>query len=388
MAVWTALGNAASQQVLFRSGAVLERLAAVDTVCFDKTGTLTTGDAEVSEVLVAADVDRREMLCRAARLASGSTHSLSRAIGAFAASENGDDASSQWRDVSLRTLAGRGVAAVDGGGVAVALLGSARWMAEENQSVPDDLAHRITECMAGDASMTFVAWGGQVRGVFYFREQLRPEARTAVAACRAMGLAALMLTGDHRERAAALAQELGLGAVGEQLPQDKAAMVQWLGGRVAMVGDGINDAPALAGAEVGVALGCGADLSRDAAGVCLLGDELQRLPWAIDLARQTMRIVRQNLFWAFAYNTAGIALAATGRLNPIWAAAAMGASSILVIGNSLRLARYGLAAPEREPVAVAPAMPAPLHDSAQERGSVDAETDRRARPAALAGACL
>jgi cation transport ATPase len=162
-------------------------------------------------------------------------------------------------------------------------------------------------------------------------------------------LKTLVLTGDRRVNAAAMARHLDVDVLAEQLPEDKAAAVRRLGRRVAMVGDGINDAPALAAAEVGVALGCGADLSRDAAGVCLLADRLDRLPWAVALARQTLRVVRQNLFWAFVYNIGGIALAATGRLNPIWAAAAMGVSSVMVIGNSLRLGNGELGTRSRAP---------------------------------------
>lgn len=398
MAIWTALGKAAGEQVLFRSGAVLERLAAVDTVFFDKTGTLTSGEPEVSEVIVAAGNDYDAVLDYAARLASGSMHSLSRAIGTFVARQADADApldgvelpavsATAWRVASLRTFPGRGVAALDGAGSALALLGSSRWMTERRQTMPDDLANRMAEAAPPNSTPAFVAWGGQVRGVFLFREHLRDDARAAVAACQAMGLQVVMLTGDLRERAATLSRELGLDGIGEQLPQDKAAVIKHLGGRSAMVGDGINDAPALASAEVGVALGCGADLSRDAAGVCLLGDQLVRLPWAIGLARQTMRVVRQNLFWAFAYNSAGIVLAATGRLNPIWAAAAMGLSSILVIGNSLRLARYGGVGPERDPlVDLAPT---------KAEGGVGISNNiadvtpngRTATPTALAGAC-
>ena len=152
-----------------------------------------------------------------------------------------------------------------------------------------------------------------------------------------------VLTGDHQRRAAKVARLLDVPITSELLPEEKVTSVRSGGhqfGSVAMVGDGLNDAPALAAADVGVAMGCGADLSRESATVCLLSDDLGRLAWSVTLARQTVRIIRQNLFWAFAYNVVGIGLAVTGRLNPVWAAVAMALSSLFVVTNSLRLSRF------------------------------------------------
>lgn len=347
MAVWTAMGRAADRQVLFRSSAVLERLAAVQAVCFDKTGTLTSGAPRVRELIVAHSDERDLALAFGQSLASGSLHGLSRAIGRFANEATiGDavDMAVSSKIASLISLAGRGVEARDDGGRVVARLGSSRWMIETRTAIPATLTDLLARSGIHDAPLAFVAWDGVVRGVFVFAEELRPEARDAVAACRDLGLRTMVLTGDGRTRAAAVAKQLGLESMSDQLPEDKVASLQRLHMRVAMVGDGLNDAPALAAADVGIALGCGAELSRDAAGVCLLSDQIDRLPWAIALARRTMVTVRQNLFWAFAYNVAGIFLAAAGQLNPIWAAAAMGASSLIVVGNSLRLARFDIPA--------------------------------------------
>ena len=182
-----------------------------------------------------------------------------------------------------------------------------------------------------------------MRGLFLFQESIRPETRQALADCRQLGLHTILLTGDHRGRAARIEQELEIPVEAEQLPADKVAAIEQLRGQhgpVAMVGDGINDAPALATSDVGVAMGCGADLTRESATVCLLSDDLLRFPWAVALARRGVRTIRQNLFWAFSYNSVGIALAASGRLNPVWAAVAMAGSSLAVIANSLRLARF------------------------------------------------
>jgi P-type E1-E2 ATPase len=178
--------------------------------------------------------------------------------------------------------------------------------------------------------------------MFQFTESLRTETAQALADCRQLGLEMQLLSGDHRLRAIPLGDRFGIATQGNLLPADKAVTLESLKalGPVAMIGDGLNDAPALATADVGVALGCGADVSRDAAGVCLLSDDLRRFPWSVALARQTVRIVKQNLFWAFAYNIIGIGLAACGRLNPILAALAMALSSVFVIFNSLRLGRF------------------------------------------------
>jgi P-type E1-E2 ATPase len=172
------------------------------------------------------------------------------------------------------------------------------------------------------------------------REELRLEAAAAIASLRQQGRDVAALTGDNAARGAALTRELGVPVQADLLPHDKMAAIEEARrsvGPVAMVGDGINDAPALAASDVGIALGCGADVSRDSAVVCLLGDDPAGVPWAIDLAQRTVRVIRQNLFWAFSYNVLGIGLACTGRLNPTLAALAMALSSFLVVANSLRL---------------------------------------------------
>ena len=232
------------------------------------------------------------------------------------------------------------------------LLGSRRFLEEQGLGMPHELEREA------DGQQVFVGWGDTIQGMFCFREQLRPEAALAIYDCKNLGLELHMLSGDEGGRVVPLGEQVGIATKGNLLPADKATSLTALKeqGLVAMVGDGLNDAPALATADVGVALGCGADVSRDAAGVCLLTDDLRRFPWAVGLARQTLRIVKQNLFWAFAYNSVGIGLAATGQLNPIWAALAMAASSILVVSNSLRLAHY----PDPQPANLTATRPHPV----------------------------
>ncbi|NOZ39497.1 MAG: cation-translocating P-type ATPase [Planctomycetes bacterium] len=337
MAVWTALGRAAECGVLFRSGLVMERLAAVKFACFDKTGTLTSGKPSVAALLVADQQPPELLLEVAATVAAGSTHPLSQAIQQFV-----NERLSNWTPSETPT-----VVTVPGKGLRTELpqqksvsIGNRRLMEESQLDWPASLTNELSAHET--AQQVFVGWNGQVRGVFCFGEVVRPEVTEAIAACRALDLELQLLTGDGAPRAEAIGEQFSVATKSNQLPDDKVAAVRELArqGSVAMIGDGLNDAPALAAADVGVALGCGADVSRDAAGVCLLGDDLRRFPWAVGLARATSRIVKQNLFWAFTYNGIGIAMAATGRLNPIWAALAMAVSSLLVVTNSLRLGRY------------------------------------------------
>jgi heavy metal translocating P-type ATPase len=330
LALWVALGRAAGAQVLFRNGEALERLATVRAVRLDKTGTLTTGTSVVAEFAVDPS-ECQEVLGQAARLASSSNHTYAFAIRAFAGEKPHPVIPS---GEGVRTLPGRGVV-VNG-----VCLGNVRLMEENGLHPREPLAAVIERATKEGQPLTCVGWDRWVRGVFVFREELRAEAREAIDRLREQGLDVAVLTGDHAGRGAALGRELGVTVAAELLPDDKVtalAKARQAFGPVAMVGDGINDAPALAGSDVGVALGCGADVSRDAATVCLLGNDLRRLPWAVGLARAAVRAIRRNLFWAFAYNVLGIGLAVSGYLNPVWAALAMVLSSLFVVSNSLRL---------------------------------------------------
>jgi heavy metal translocating P-type ATPase len=370
LAVWVSLGRAAREGVLFRTGDALEALAQVNAVCFDKTGTLTTGVPAVSAFVAADDSSAADepaetdgpassaagqarpdgavgdtltrVLGVAAGLVRGVTHPLSRSV--MQCADGKRVAPAPVADVTV--VAGRGLEGVWNG--EPVYLGSSTLMDERGVTFSTAMAAARDQALASRAPVACIGWDGVVRGVFVFAETVRDEAPRAIARLESLGCGVAMLTGDHAQRADDLAASLGVHSAAELSPGDKLRTLDVLRaehGAVAMVGDGINDAPALARADVGIALGCGTDLAREAADVCLLGNDLTRVPWAIALARRTVRTMKQNLFWACVYNGIGVPLAMSGHLSPAFAALAMVLSSALVVSNSLVLARIDLETP-------------------------------------------
>ncbi len=339
MAVWVSLGRAASQGVLFRSAEMIERLAGLRAVAFDKTGTLTTGTPIVRSI-DANGGDPARVLGIAAGLAAHSTHVLSRGIASRAEADG-----VACVDVpATQTVPGCGVIAEQAG--SRVSLGSVALMARRGHVLSDGLQRAVDRLCDEGCGVACLGVDERVVGVFGFSETLRPEARAAIDALKCQGLQVVVLTGDHTQRARAVAEVLGVETFGALSPEGKLDHLGRLrrdAGPVGMVGDGLNDAPALAAADVGIAMRCGADITRESADVCLLGDDLATLPKMIRLARRTVHTIRLNLFWAFAYNAAGISLAMVGRLSPIAAAGAMVLSSVFVATNSLRLRRVSLA---------------------------------------------
>jgi heavy metal translocating P-type ATPase len=325
MALWAAIGAAARRHVLVRDGDAFTRLGAATTICFDKTGTLTTG-LGVHEVTPLIDADDDELLAVAAGLAEGSTHVLAGAVRDEAARRGLEPVAVD----ELRVVPGHGVAAVLDDRTPVRL-GSDRWIAAE-------VGDRATPVADDARPACTLAIGGRAACRITFDESIRPEATAAIAGLTEAGAEVWILSGDRAGRARAVAEALGTRWQAPLLPAEKLAFVRGRPGSV-MIGDGINDAPALAAADVGVALGCGADVSRWTAAICLLRDDLGDLPWLVALARRTDRTIRWNLVWAFGYNAACIPLAAAGLLHPAVAAAAMLASSLFVVSGSLALAR-------------------------------------------------
>lgn len=340
LAVWAALGQAANRQILLREGEILERLANLRAIYFDKTGTLTTGTPKILTMATVPDLDSDEIITRTYLLAQSSNHPLAQAL-----AEHLRDMSAVQRNlrpISSANHPGRGVSAQWPEENDETLLGSSIWFEEKQFQLPEDLNQVIAEAQNDGNPLVCIGWGNRLHGVFVFQEDLRSECIPALKQLKELGLAVAVLTGDHQKRGEVLARELGISVTAGMLPQEKLEKIQFAKkevGALGFVGDGINDAPALAGSDVGLAMGCGADLTRDAAEVCLLGNDLLRIPWLIRLSRQTVRIIQQNLFWAFAYNVIGIGLACSGWLNPILAATAMMVSSLMVVANSLRLTR-------------------------------------------------
>jgi len=342
-AIMVGTGRGAELGVLIKGGETLEGAHRITTVVFDKTGTLTHGRPEVTDVVVRG-AGEGDLLQMAASVEHASEHPLAQAVTAAA-----KNAGLKLLPVDrFAALPGRGVEAVVQG--ARVLLGNARLMREQGVALGWAEAELVRLADEGRTPVV-VAREGAVLGIVAVRDEPKAEAHDAIAALHARGLKVAMITGDHAATAAAVARTLGIDTVlAEVLPGDKAAEVarlQAAGEVVAMVGDGINDAPALAQADVGIALGTGTDVAMETADVTLLRGDLSGVVTAIDLSRRTMRTIRQNLFWAFGYNTAGIPVAAgvlypfTGLLlSPMIAALAMAFSSVSVVTNSLRLRRF------------------------------------------------
>ncbi len=334
VAIMVGTGRGAQMGVLFKNAEALENLHRVNTVVLDKTGTLTTGAPQVTDILPGA-VSAQELLRLAAALEQKSEHPFARAILAAA-----DASYPQAED--FETLPGRGVTAVIEG---VRLCGgNKRLMQERGVSVPD-LANLSQE---GKTPLYFAREDGSYLGAIAAADVLRPDSAAAIAELRQLGLEIVMLTGDNRDTAQAIASQAGISQViSDVLPTDKASAVEALRGkgrRVLMVGDGINDAPALATADVGMAIGAGTDIAVESADVVLIGRSLVSAAEAIRLSKATIRNIRQNLFWAFFYNCLGIPIAAGVlylpfglTLSPMLGAAAMSLSSVFVVTNALRL---------------------------------------------------
>ncbi len=339
-AIMAGTGVAARHGILIKDAEALEMARQVDIVVFDKTGTLTQGKPVLAQMLP-HEVPTARALQLAAAIQRGSEHSLARAVlDAEAASH---EALPSLTANAVTTLAGRGLAAtVDG---VELLLGSGRLMADRGVDL-SPLQQRAFELESSGHTISWLADAGSkhLLGLLAFADQPKLHARAAVERLHARGIATVMLTGDNQGSAQAVAQSLGIGKVeANLLPADKTAVIARLkaeGKRVAMVGDGINDAPALAAAHVGIAMATGTDVAMNAAGITLMRGEPLLVADAIDISHRTVSKIRQNLFWAFIYNVAGIPLAALGMLNPLLAGAAMAFSSVSVISNALLLRRW------------------------------------------------
>lgn len=358
VAIMVGTGQAAQQGILIKSAESLELLHKVQTVVLDKTGTVTMGQPRVTDILCAPGVTEEELLCVAASAEKPSEHPLAHAI----------VEESQARHIPLCPVSG--FRSVPGGGIQATLsgeavlAGNAGYLAQNGVSLAamEADAHRLAE---DGKTPLFFAESGRLLGCIAVADVVKPDSAKAIAALRRMGRRVVLLTGDNQRTANAIARQIGVDQVIAQvLPQDKAkcvAQLQQQGQRVAMVGDGVNDAPALAQADVGLAIGAGTDIAIESADVVLMKSSLLDIPAAMDLSRAVLRNIKQNLFWAFFYNSIGIPVAAGVlypalhlTLNPMLAAAAMSLSSVCVVSNALRLRGWKPPVFSDHPVPTAP----------------------------------
>ncbi|MBQ0892630.1 copper-translocating P-type ATPase [Micromonospora sp. U56] len=327
-------GRGAQLGILIKGPEMLESTRQVDTVVLDKTGTVTTGRMTLVDALPAQGVDRAELLRLAGALEAGSEHPVARAVAAGAA-----EAGALPPVTGFANAEGLGVTGtVDGHEVVV---GRLRLLRERGLDVPEEVVRAAGDAEAAGRTAVLAGWDGRARGVLAVADVVKPTSRAAIDGLRGLGLKPVLLTGDNATVARAVAAEVGIDEViAEVLPADKVDVVRRLQGEgrtVAMVGDGVNDAAALAQADLGLAMGTGTDVAIEAADLTLVRGDLTAAVDAIRLSRRTLAIIKGNLFWAFAYNLAALPLAAAGLLNPMIAGAAMAFSSVFVVANSLRL---------------------------------------------------
>ncbi|MFF4008247.1 heavy metal translocating P-type ATPase [Streptomyces sp. NPDC001717] len=337
-ALMVGTGRGAQLGILIKGPEVLESTRRVDTVVLDKTGTVTTGRMTLAEVHTAEGVDEKELLRLAGSLEHASEHPIARAVAGGAAERAGALPVPE----GFENVAGLGVqGVVDGHAV---LVGRERLLADWAISLPEGLAGAKAAAEAAGSTAVLVAWDGEARGVLTVADAVKETSAEAVARLRALGLTPVLLTGDNKAVAETVAREVGIDEViAEVLPQDKVDVVRRLqaqGRTVAMVGDGVNDAAALAQADLGLAMGTGTDAAIEAGDLTLVRGDLRVAADAIRLSRRTLATIKGNLFWAFGYNVAALPLAAAGLLNPMIAGAAMAFSSVFVVTNSLRLRSF------------------------------------------------
>ena len=345
-------GRGAQLGILIKGPDVLESTRKIDTVVLDKTGTVTTGRMSLVDVIPVAGQDATELLRLVAAVEDASEHPIGAAIAAAGVYRLQASLPAVTGFASHR---GRGVSGVAEGHAVVA--GRRSWLEQEwALAVPSALAERAQQAESSGQTTVFAGWGGRVRGVLVVSDTVKPTSAEAIAELRRLGLRPVLLTGDNSRVAAAVAAQVGIEEViAGVLPAGKVQTIrefQAAGRVVAMVGDGVNDAAALAQSDLGLAMGTGTDVAIEASDLTLVRGDLRAVPEAIALSRRTLRIIEGNLFWAFAYNVAALPLAALGFLNPLISGGAMAVSSVFVVSNSLRLRRFA-SAPQL------PALPAP-----------------------------
>lgn len=350
-------GRGSQLGILLSGPKVLEEARLVDMVLLDKTGTLTEGRMALASVEsdgLPAGLDPADALRLAGAAEAGSEHPIAAAIAAGARADalalSGADAE---RAAGSALPAASDFLASPAGGVravvegAVVVLGKADWLRENDVEVPESVLAGLRAAEERGATAVLEAVDGRVAAILSVTDTVKPSSAAGIADLKAMGVTPWLLTGDNAAVAATVAREVGIApehVIAGVRPQGKVEQVKSLqaeGHKVAMVGDGVNDAPALAAADLGLAMGSGTDVARDSAGITLMGSDVRQVPQALGLSRATGRIIKQNLFWAFAYNVLGIPVAALGLLNPMIAGAAMAASSVIVVTNALRLRRWG-----------------------------------------------